>query len=149
MSWPPLETLLPHGDGARCLDAIVEHVPGEHLLARLRVRPSLVLYDEARSGIPGWAGIELMAQAGGLYVGLGGYAAGERVPRAGYLVGVRRFRTKRETFGDGEELEVDAACVSAAPEGLGRFECRILTNGQTLASALLTLWAAPGGGQQG
>lgn len=141
--WPPLDLLIPHGPEARCVDSIVEFTAGKRLLANLQVRPSLVLYNAARSGIPAWAGIEIMAQAAGLYVGLNSRRAeGEPAP-LGYLVGVRRFHTTCETFTAGEQLTVEAVCVNAAARGLGHFECRILKDGQTLTGAILSVLRSP------
>ena len=143
-AWPPVRTLLPHGPEACAIDAIVDFVPGRHLLADLRVHPGLTLFDAERNGVPAWAGIEIMAQAAGLYLGLAGRAQGLGRPALGYLLGVRRFRARGELLAPGADLAVEALCQSAEADGIGRFDCRILEGGQERARALLTLWRPPG-----
>ncbi|MGH8129174.1 MAG: hypothetical protein ACRETC_12605, partial [Gammaproteobacteria bacterium] len=68
--WPDPATLLPHGLRARCVDRVLNFMPGEHVRAAWQVSPASPLFDPARDGVPSWAGIEIMAQCAGLYLGL-------------------------------------------------------------------------------
>ncbi|MGH8225697.1 MAG: 3-hydroxylacyl-ACP dehydratase [Gammaproteobacteria bacterium] len=139
---PAVSDLLPHGPEALCLDKVVLYVPGERAAARLRVRPELLLYDESLGGIPAWAGVEIMAQALGVYVGMDARDEGLG-PRVGYLIGVRHFHAARPLIENGLELLVEAECRYSEPYGLGRFDCRILADDEELARANLTVWRPP------
>lgn len=139
---PAVSALLPHGPQALCLDELALYVPGERAAARLRVRPGHLLYDEALEGIPAWAGIEIMAQALGVYVGMDAREAG-RGPRVGYLIGVRRFHASRPLIESGRDVLVEAECRYSEPYGLGRFDCRILDGDEELVRASLTVWRPP------
>jgi len=142
-AYPPVEELLPHGPEARCVDRIVDFVPGGALTAELDVRPGLVLYDARREGIPAWGGIEIMAQAAGLRQGLVARSRGAGRPRLGYLIGVREFRAAAPLLAHGKTLEIVAECRAADAGGLARFECRIRAHERECVSALLTVWRAP------
>lgn len=142
--WPAIAELLPHGPEALCLDAATAYVPGARAMARLVVRPGLWLYDEDLGGIPVWAGIEIMAQTLGIYVGMDARAKGRR-PSVGYLIGMRHFRAARSLLANGLELDVTADCLYSEQEGIGHFDCRILAAGVELARANLVVWRpAPG-----
>jgi|SRR5690625_4843334 len=137
--FPAIDQLLPHGADAVALDAINAWEAGRLARARLKVRPTLMLYDNDAAGIPVWSGIEIMAQTLGIYVALDGGCEGTR-PEPGYLVGVRHFRAARATLENGLELVSEAACLHCERYGLANFDCRILHENQTLASAHLSVW---------
>lgn len=141
---PAVAELLPHGPEALCLDAATLYVPGERAAARLGVRPGLWLYDEALGGIPAWAGVEIMAQALGVYVGMDARGQG-RGPRVGYLIGLRGFSAARPLLENGLELEVTAECLYSEQEGIGHFDCRIIAVGVEFARANLVVWRPPPG----
>lgn len=140
--WPPVATLLPHGPTARCIDEIVEFDSGLHVVAALRVRPDLVVYDNVRNGIPAWAATEIMAQAAGLYLGLAAGPAARGV--GGYLLRVRNFRTRCQTFTTDTKLLVEAVSRGVDSSGTGRFQCRILIGGKEMVSAQLTFGGSRG-----
>lgn len=143
-AWPDPATLLPHGPHARCVDRVLEFMPGTLIRAAWRVTPASPLFDPARDGVPSWAGIEIMAQCAGLYLGLSHRDRAERsAPRSGFLVGVRRFRAHRPLLAKNAELMLEAACDSACVEAgeLGLFDCRILCGDTVYADARLMLWS--------
>jgi predicted hotdog family 3-hydroxylacyl-ACP dehydratase len=142
---PAVAELLPHGANALCLDAVTRYVPGARAAARLTVRANLWLYDEALGGIPGWASIEIMAQALGVYVGLDARDL-DREPGVGYLIGLRDFKAARPLIERGLALTVEAECLYSEQRGLGHFDCRILAENEELARATLTVWR-PGPGE--
>ncbi|MGH8427309.1 MAG: hypothetical protein ACRES7_04910 [Gammaproteobacteria bacterium] len=141
-SMPAVAELLPHGAEALCLDALAEYVAGERVTARLAVRAGLPLYDEKLGGIPAWAGIEIMAQTAGLFVGMDAIAAGG-IPRVGYLIGVRRFRARCGLYEAGLELVIEANSRCSESVGLGCFVCRIEAGSKPLASATISVWRPP------
>lgn len=132
-------------------------------------RPPMVLLDEAvgydeacavavavigpdhpflqPEGVPTHLGIELMAQACGVYVGAHAQADGRPV-RLGYLLGTRDFRAHNDWFRPGDRLEVTAAVVFR-DDGMGVFDCRIARDGAVVAEAQLTVYQPPEGNADG
>ncbi len=141
---PPVAALLPHGAEALCLDAVTVYVPGARAAARLAVRSGLWLYDETLGGIPAWAGIEIMAQALGVYVGMDARDKG-RGPSIGYLIGLRHFEAARPLIADGLELDVTAECLYSEQNEIGHFDCRIFAMGEEFMRANLVVWRPPPG----
>lgn len=142
-SWPLPLDLLPHGPRACCVDRILDFTPGLRVMACWTVREDSPLYDPERNGVPGWAGVEIMAQCAGLYLGLsrGSGHAGPS-PSVGYLVGARRIDIAEPLFPLQTELLVEADCeaMELANNELGTFECRILCADNLHVSARLMLW---------
>jgi predicted hotdog family 3-hydroxylacyl-ACP dehydratase len=89
-------------------------------------------------GLPAHAGIELMAQACGAWVGANALAKGEPV-RRGFLLGTRRFSARVPWFPLGQELEI-AGQVVFMDRNMGVFGCAITTDGKTLAEAQLNVY---------
>ncbi|MGH8128229.1 MAG: hypothetical protein ACRETC_07655 [Gammaproteobacteria bacterium] len=146
-AWPDPATLLPHGPRARCVDRVLDFMPGEQIRAAWRVSTTSPLFDPERDGIPSWAGIEIMAQCAGLYLGLTHRNMGDGgPPRSGFLVGVRRFRAHHPLLANHAELTLEAACDGAQLSAgeLGLFDCRILCGDTVYADARLMLWSAGG-----
>lgn len=144
-AWPTPAGLLPHGSGACCVDSILNFIPGERVCARWRVRSTSHLFDPEYGGVPTWAGIEIMAQCAGLYLGLLRWHSGAPgTPRSGFLVGVRHFRALRPLLAPDTEILIEAACdtVRTEVDELGIFDCRILCDECVYADARLMLWCA-------
>ena len=142
-SWPAPLDLLPHGPEACCVDRILDFVPGQRVTAEWTVRDDSPLYDPQREGMPGWAGLEIMAQCAGLYLGLS-RACGEtrHSPAVGYLVGARRVDISQPVFPPKTGLTIEAVCEAAelTHGELGTFECRILCADKLSVAARLMLW---------
>jgi predicted hotdog family 3-hydroxylacyl-ACP dehydratase len=118
------------------------------LLRLVPHRPPMLLLDGADAGgafltvdpgawyagpggaMPGWIGLEVMAQAVAAFQGRGG------APRRGYLVGTRSYRSAA-SFPAGALLRVRVGVTDEDPSGLATFACEILLDGETAASAIL------------
>jgi len=96
-------------------------------------------YAEADGAMPAWAGVELMAQAIGVYSGLAARARGE-APRLGYLLGTRSYVCQVARFPAGARLRVRARCAFRDESGLGAFDCTLALGGKTLAQATLKVF---------
>jgi predicted hotdog family 3-hydroxylacyl-ACP dehydratase len=99
------------------------------------------------TGIGGWIGIELMAQAVAAWAGVQGRAQGEP-PRIGLLLGCRKYRSTRARFEAGETLRIEIAREFQADNGLGQFACVLHLAGDAsdpapLAQAQLTVFGPP------
>ncbi len=142
-SWPTPLGLLPHGREACCVDRILDFTPERGVAAQWTVREDSTLYDPERLGVPGWAGLEIMAQCAGLYLGLSRDPGNTgHSPSVGYLVGARRIDIAEPLLPLDAELRVEADCEAAdlANGELGTFECRILCADKLYLSARLMLW---------
>lgn len=129
--FPAIAELLPHAGPMRLLDRVLAH-DAEH--TRCAVRPrSAALFQDARGRIPGWLSIEFMAQCIGVHGGLLGRSRGEP-PRVGFLVGGRELVLRAASFGEDEDLVVEAR-PRRSSAGLFDFACRIerARDGEVLA----------------
>ena len=121
-----LHHLLPHRPPMLLLDG----VDGDG--AYVRVDPG-AWYADAQGAMPGWIGLEVMAQA--VAAGQGAQQAGG-APRSGYLVGTRSYRAE-PSFPAGALLRVRARLVEADESGLCAFDCEILLHDAVVATATL------------
>jgi len=144
-AWPAPLDLLPHGPEACCVDRIVDFAPGRGVTGQWTVRRDSALYDPQSDGVPGWAGLEIMAQCAGLYLGLCRVRGTPgNSPTAGYLVGGRRIEVREPVLPIDAVLTIDAVCeaVELSAAELGTFECRILCADKLCVTARLMLWCS-------
>lgn len=132
----PMADLLPHDGPAVLLDAVVEWDEG-HLAARVDIHAGSRFFEPA-CGVPGYVGIEYMAQACGAYAGLEAKSKGEPV-RIGFLLGTRRYTCSKPWFAAGDTLTVNVTEVLR--EGvMGVFDCHIAWEGAEVAAARLNVY---------
>lgn len=125
--------LIPHAAGMVLLDEVLA-VDDQHAVASLTVRAD-GLFDDGRGRVPGWVGIEYMAQTVALY---GGY---QRLRRGlpvtlGFLLGTRRYQSNVASFAVGTRLEVEARMLLVEPSGLSSFECLLRGDGIEVSARL-------------
>ena len=92
--------------------------------------------------MPGWFGIELMAQTIAAYSGACKHEVGNP-PKLGFLLGTRNYKTRMARFPADEVLEVEVAPCYIDETGLSAFVCEIRHLGQSVASATLTTFEQP------
>jgi len=117
----PIETLLPHAGRMILLDRLVSW-DAESVVCERLVRRGDPFVDA--SGLPAWAGVELMAQAIAAWNGCGILAAGGSV-RPGFLLGTRTYRADADAFAHGALLRIEAVRHFHDEDGMGAFACRI------------------------
>jgi predicted hotdog family 3-hydroxylacyl-ACP dehydratase len=127
-----IATIVAHADGMSLLEELVSY-DADRITVALGIRPD-TLFCVAGAGVPGWVGIEYMAQAVGAYSGIGDVQAG-RAPQIGLLLGSRRYRCNWPTFPLGARLEITAQLIMHDDDQLAVFDCRIESNGQCIATA--------------
>ena len=88
-------------------------------------------------GMPSHVGIELMAQTCGAWAGANALAAGSTV-RQGYLLGTRRYTAAKSWFPLESRLEITAKVVFQ-DQNMGVFDCRIISDGEVMATAQLSV----------
>lgn len=128
-----LEQLVPHRGRMHLLDAIVEY--GEDWLhARVTPRPG-TLFATA-DGVPGWVGIEYMAQAASAFGGIEQVQRGEQ-PSVGLLIGARYYRCMQEHFDFGVPLDVRVKIAMRDAEDFAAYDCRVELGGRSVAECTL------------
>lgn len=134
--FPPAAELLPHRGKAVLIDTVLEDTP-DSIRVNARVDHDSP-YFVPRHGLPAWVGLELMAQAIAAHAGLG--ARRERKPpRAGMLLGTRRYEAFTDYFPEGQTLEVRAVRDFGDDGGLAACACTILCEDQVLARATIII----------
>jgi predicted hotdog family 3-hydroxylacyl-ACP dehydratase len=132
----PVELYLPHRSPMVLVDRLVSD-DGEGVVVETVVRPDgLFVVDGA---MPAWVGLELMAQAIGVFAGRRSREREEEV-RLGFLLGTRRFTAQVDGFPVGARLTVEARMEIVSEQGLAVFKCRILHEGVEVADALMNVF---------
>ncbi len=130
---PPItELLLQRGD-MLLIDRVVA-CDSERVEVQARLARDHPLVEPR--GIPCWVGVELMAQAIGVFSGLERHASGKS-PRIGLLLGTRSYVAHVPYFPAGVDLTVLAKLDWQDEEGVGVFDCSIARGAQRLANAQL------------
>lgn len=96
------------------------------------------LFADAQ-GVPGWVGIEYMAQAVAAWAGCRARARGEPV-KVGFLLGTRRYECSRQRFIFGSRLRIEAQREIFGDNGLGMFACRLFDGEEEIARANLSVF---------
>jgi predicted hotdog family 3-hydroxylacyl-ACP dehydratase len=131
-----IRRFLPHSGAMVLLDRLLEAGP-EELLAETAIRPDSMFCDG--HGVPGWVGVEYMAQAIAAYAGHTAQLRGEPV-KIGFLLGTRRYESSCPVFAVGSLLKIHVKRILQADNGIGSFECHIHAGSQQLASATITVF---------
>lgn len=134
---PPIEQLVPH-QARMCLLDDVREIGEEHLCASIRPGQDDLFADDA--GIPGWTGLEWMAQAIAAWSGHVARSGGSK-PHLGFLLGTRRYTCDVGHFSFDCRYYVRIELDYMAENGLGAFRGEILDeHGQSVASATLNVF---------
>jgi predicted hotdog family 3-hydroxylacyl-ACP dehydratase len=134
MNYLPVSDYLLHRPPMLLLDRVVE-ASGLRVVCETTIQVDSPFCSGA--AVPGWVGIEYMAQAIGV---LAGWRAREKqLPvRVGFLVGTRHYRSHISQFNVGEVLRVTADAELMADEGLVAMRCTLHdASGTLLAEASL------------
>ena len=130
----PVRELLPHDPPMVLLDRVIS-CEDSSLVAEVVVTPESVFCGEA--GVPGWVGIEYMAQSVAAHAGALARERGDD-PAIGYLLGTRSYKSAVSVFPIGAVLTI-AIEPLFAEMGLGAFACRI-DMGETVAEATINVY---------
>lgn len=136
MSLSPIECYVPHRGPMLLIRRLLDAGPA-HAVAEVTVPADGLFVRDGR--VPGWVGIEYMAQTIAAWSGARDLAEG-REPRQGMLLGTRRYHSAVCDFVSGAVLRVDARQEFVADNGLGMFDCRIFHQGDELATARLSVF---------
>jgi predicted hotdog family 3-hydroxylacyl-ACP dehydratase len=135
---PSIAALLPHRPPMILLDEAIAW-DGACLTAAVTIRRSSLFCET--DGVPGYVGIEYMAQTCAAFAGAEALAAGKPV-RIGYLLGTRAYRIDQPWFRIGDRLTILVAPIYR-DEAMGNFDCSIEIASKPVAQAQLTVYHPP------
>ena len=134
--FPTVAELVPHSGPMCLLSRVLDHSPARTVCA---VHPDRSeLFRDASGAVPGWVGLEYMAQCMAVHAGLESGPGGQR---PALLLGSRRMRIAVDAFPTGSELVVSAS-HHRGEDGLISFDCEIreATGGPTLVEGRVNVY---------
>ena len=135
MSYPPIATLVPHAAPMLLLDRLCE-ATATTARCEVRVGETLALFLRDDGALPGWVGIELMAQTVAAWSGYQGHQRQEE-PQIGLLLGARKYQCHLARLPAGSLLTID--CEQLLQDGaLASFQCYLRCDGELVAEARLS-----------
>lgn len=134
--FPPARELIPHRGRAALIDEVLDDAPDS--IRTVAYMTATHPFFVAGHGVPNWVGIELMAQTIAAHAGLSGRRE-QRPPRAGMLLGTRRYQTTTPWFHEGARLEILAQREFGDSGGVAACACRIECEGVLLAQASIII----------
>lgn len=93
-------------------------------------------------GVPGYAGVEFMAQCIAVHAGARARVQGF-IPPVGYLLGTRHYKCSVAWFDAGITYQSTCQELVRDSQGMGSFACRILADGESIAAANLAVLERP------
>lgn len=132
----PICDIIPHDGAMSLLDRGLE-ADEDSLTAEVTIHGNSMFCRDG--SVPGWVGIEYMAQAIAAWSGWQSHLRGEP-PRLGFLLGSRRYNNSRSGFAVGETLSIHVRRQYQSDNGLGQFDCCIHISGAEVAKAAITVY---------
>jgi predicted hotdog family 3-hydroxylacyl-ACP dehydratase len=93
-------------------------------------------------GVPAYAGVEYMAQCVAVHAGARARVLGFGPP-FGLLLGTRYYKCSVSFFEPGVRYKTTCRELVRDSQGMGSFNCRILSDGNSIAEANLTVFERP------
>jgi len=134
----PVGELLKHGPEMTLIDRLVSY-DSKRSVAVVEIQPTSVFCE--RDGVPGWVGIEYMAQTVAAHVGFEARQRGEP-PAIGFLLGTRAYDARLARFPVGSKLTVLVEPLWH-DQGVGAFRCTISLDAVVATAVLSTYQPAP------
>jgi len=137
MNYRPITDYLPHRPPMVLLDRLVEAAESR-VVCEVTLQVDSPYCDGA--AVPGWVGVEYMAQTVGVLVGW--RALAKQLPvKVGFLVGTRQYQSHVPQFHVGDVLRVTANEELVAENGLAMMHCKLHdVTGTLLAEASLLVF---------
>lgn len=134
---PHLHQLLPHDMPMALVDELIE-VGETHIHCRVTPNENCLFFDAEARVIPGYVGVEFMAQSVAGWSGYHAWTRGESSP-IGFLLGSRQYQVECSAFKENEVLDIHAEQVMEN-NSMAVFSCRIEHQGQVLAISQLNVY---------
>ncbi|MGO2342614.1 hotdog family protein [Vibrio litoralis] len=133
-SLPNIADLVPHQAPMILVDKLIA-VDQQSIHTQVMIKADELFFNQESQSVPGYVGIEYMAQSIAAWSGFQAWQQGEP-PAIGFLLGSRRYQSECSEFPLGETLDIYAEQVMEN-NGMAVFQCRIEVQAKTLASAQL------------
>ena len=135
----PIFELVPHRGAMLLIDHLLAD-DAELIRVEAVIKPGELFL--APEGMPGWVGIELMAQTVAAWGGLRSLEA-KRPVQLGFLLGTRRYECTLPFFPVGSRLEIEARQELVGENGLVVFACKMFLGQDVVATAQLNAFQPP------
>lgn len=132
--FPDVAALLPHEAPMILIDRVID-VAEITIHCQVDICPDGMFFDRHINGMPGWVGLEFMAQTVAAWSGYHANLKGEPSP-IGFLLGSRRYNCECDLFINHQVLDIYAEQLMES-DGMAAFMCRIECDGKTIASSQL------------
>lgn len=135
LSFPPLETLVPHRETMLLIDEVAscDYGKGELVAA----------FSARRGWCENWAAIEYMAQGAAALAGIADRQEGwQGAPRPGFLLGTRKLELDFERFEPGRRYTVHVQNAFRDADAAS-FVCEIFDGEKRVAAATLNAYRPP------
>ncbi|MCL2875038.1 MAG: 3-hydroxylacyl-ACP dehydratase [Betaproteobacteria bacterium] len=128
MSYRPIVDYLPHRPPMVLLDRVVE-ITGTCAVCEVTIRVDSPFCDGC--AVPGWVGIEYMAQTVGVLAGW--QAQAKQLPvKVGFLAGTRHYQSHVSQFRVGDVLRITADEEMMSADSLSAMRCMLHDAASTL-----------------
>lgn len=129
-----ISELVPHQAPMILVDKLI-HVDETSIHTQVTIQADGLFFDKHTQSVPGYVGIEYMAQSIAAWSGYQAKQKGQS-PAIGFLLGSRRYHSECPHFHLGETLDIHAQHLMDS-NGMAAFQCQILLQEQEIASAQL------------
>ncbi len=140
-AFPPVATLVPHAAPMLLIDRIL-NANDDSMTAEVTIQPDSMFCD-ANDGVPGYVGIEYIAQTVSAYSGWraqkASASASDAKPKIGYLLGTRKMTLAVDAFKPGDRLEITVKNVFEDGE-MGVFDGTVRCHQQVIVSARVNVY---------
>jgi predicted hotdog family 3-hydroxylacyl-ACP dehydratase len=131
----PIAALLPHKPPMILLDRVIGY-DDSSLVAEVTISENSLLL--APEGVPGYVGIEYMAQTCAAYAGVCALDSHKPV-KIGFLLGTRDYRLITPWFRIGDRLHISVSLI-LGDEQMASFDCQIQIDSNLVATAHLMVY---------
>lgn len=88
----------------------IDSADADYAATRTTISEDNLFFDTNKGGVPAWAGVEIMAQTAGVWVGMEDERDG-RPPQLGFLLGSRSYEAFQAVFAKGDVLYTKVKAV--------------------------------------
>lgn len=137
-----LSTLIWHRGRMQLMDGVV-FADRDSVKCEVTIRHDST-FLQSPHGVPGWIGIEYMAQTAAALAGVQAQFSDDDAP-LGYLLGTRKLECAKAWFEVGDHLIASAREEFVDDNGLGAYACELQCNGQVVSNCRLSVFRPPAG----
>ncbi|WP_086982147.1 hotdog family protein [Vibrio aphrogenes] len=130
----PIGELLPHQAPMILIDKLID-ISDTKVHTQVLIQADGLFFDAATNTVPGYVGIEYMAQSIAAWSGYHAKQQGKD-PDIGFLLGSRRYHSDCAAFSLGQVLDIHAEQLMEN-NGMAAFYCQIMHQGKEIAHAQL------------